>query len=86
MAKGLKTGGRKAGTPNKLPASVKEAIAAAFTEVGGAAYLTKVANESPAVFCALLGKLLPLQVQGDPDSPMSIRIETVIVDPSDAAQ
>ena len=62
MAKGHKTGGRKAGTPNKISASVKEAILKAFDEAGGQSYLAQVARENPAVFCQLLGKVLPMQV------------------------
>jgi hypothetical protein len=72
MAKGVKTGGRKKGTPNKLNASVKEAIVNAFHEVGGAKYLVGVAKENPAVFCQLVGKVLPLQVGGDEDNPVKI--------------
>lgn len=81
MAKGKKTGGRKAGTPNKLNASVKEAILEAFNDVGGPKYLVKVANENPAVFCQLVGKVLPLTVQGDPQNPMQIVITTGVPRP-----
>ena len=64
MARGVKTGGRTKGTPNKLNAAVREAIEAAFEEVGGAKYLVAVARDDPKTFCALLGKVLPLQVEG----------------------
>lgn len=70
MAKGAKTGGRKKGTPNKTTASVKAAIAAAFDEVGGSAYLVRIAEENPVAFCTLIGKLLPLQHTGDEDQPI----------------
>ncbi len=65
MAKGYKTGGRQAGTPNKLTLGVKEAIQKAFVEVGGEDYLVKVAHENPAVFCHLLSRLLPTHVDFD---------------------
>jgi hypothetical protein len=61
MAKGRKTGGRKPGTPNKLTADVKSAIVAAFNEVGGSAYLIDLAKDHPAVFCSLLGKVVPAE-------------------------
>lgn len=64
MAAGRKTGGRVRGTPNKLTASVKEAILAALEDAGGAKYLLGVARENPQVFCALLGKLLPNEITG----------------------
>ncbi len=60
-----KTGGRTKGTPNKTTASVKEAIAAAFDEVGGKDYLVQVARSEPKVFCTLLGKLLPSHVRAE---------------------
>ena len=69
--KGLpKTGGRKAGTPNKLTVGVKDAILKAFNEVGGTSYLKKVAEENPAVFCQLVGKVLPLTLAGDSEQPI----------------
>jgi len=64
-AKRAKTGGRKAGTPNKVTADIKAAIVGAFEKAGGEAYLEKVARDNPQVFCALLGKVLPTQITGD---------------------
>lgn len=78
MAKGRKTGGRKAGTPNKVTAEVKDAILKAFDNAGGVSYLEGVAKENPAVFCQLLGKVLPLQVSGDPESPVRLIVQTGI--------
>ena len=75
------TGGRQAGTPNKMTASVKAAILAAFDEVGGEAYLVKVANEDPRTFCTLLGKVLPTELVGADDEegqPQQIRVINVI--------
>ena len=65
MAKGRKTGGRKRGTRNKSTVAVKDAILAAFEQVGEADYLAQVAREDPRTFCALLGRVLPLQVKGE---------------------
>jgi hypothetical protein len=64
-----KTGGRKPGSLNKMKLEVKAAIAAAFEEAGGTAYLLGIAKEDPRTFCALLGKLVPTSttVGGDPD-------------------
>jgi hypothetical protein len=55
-------GGRPAGTKNKLTSAVKEAIEEAFEEAGGAKYLLMLSRNEPAVFCALLGKLLPKDI------------------------
>jgi hypothetical protein len=63
-----KTGGRKAGTPNKTTALLKDAILQAAQDAGGKAgmigYLTTQAEENPAAFMTLLGKVLPLQIGG----------------------
>ena len=63
-----KTGGRETGTPNKATAAVKEAIVAAFDEVGGKDYLVQIARSDPKVFCSLLAKLLPAQVRAELDN------------------
>lgn len=62
MARGVKTGGRKKGTPNKFSSDIKAAIEQAFDAVGGAEYLTGIARNEPGIFCALLGKVLPAQL------------------------
>lgn len=62
MAKGQKTGGRQKGTPNRVTATVKEALQAAFDEVGGKDYLVRIASEEPKAFCALIGKVIPQDI------------------------
>jgi hypothetical protein len=37
----------------------------AFVKLGGTAWLVRVAKENPAVFCALLGKILPTEIATD---------------------
>lgn len=51
--------GRPKGAKNKLSMSVKMAIEEAFEKAGGVKYLVKLADEHPAVFCQLLGRLIP---------------------------
>lgn len=83
--------GRPKGSVNKTTALLKEAILKAAEAAGGGGdegltkYLTTQAKETPAAFMALLGKVLPLQVQGDEDNPVQhiVRIERVVVRPSD---
>ena len=81
MAHGVKTGGRKAGTPNKTTALLKDAILKAATDAGNgdmAAYLLVQATENPGPFLSLLGKVLPMQVTGEDGGPIRIsRIELV---------
>lgn len=83
MAAGRKTGGRTKGTPNKFTADLKRAILeaaeAAGQEGGTVGYLTAQATANPAAFMALLGKVLPTTVAGDPENPLSTitRIELI---------
>lgn len=75
--KGQKFGGRKKGTPNKVPAKLKDAILEAAARAGGEggmeAYLTSQAISNPGPFMALLGKVLPMQVTGESGGPITIR-------------
>lgn len=59
MATGMKTGGRQKGTPNKLTIELKGAIEGAFAKVGGQRYLEGIAKTQPQVFCRMLERLLP---------------------------
>lgn len=68
--------GRPQGSPNKLSRNLKASILGALEAQGGQAYLEKVAAEDPRTFCALLGKILPTTLEGDPDNP--VVIETTI--------
>lgn len=62
---GERRGGRQKGTPNKLTATIKQAIEQSFEEVGGADYLARMAKEQPVAYMTLLGKVLPTQLQAD---------------------
>jgi hypothetical protein len=56
---------------------IREMISGALEAVGGQAYLEKVAKEHPAVFLALLGKLLPLQHAGEIGATLHVVERTV---------
>lgn len=93
MAKGRKTGGREAGTPNKVTRALKEAILDAAELAGGEAsegnpggltgYLQTLATGNPQAFAGLLGKVLPLQITGDPANPLHTihEVRETVVDP-----
>lgn len=77
--------GRPKGAKNKTTTAAKDAIAKAAESLGGAERLTAWAREDPAnerVFWGTIyPKLLPLQIQGDPDAPLVIkRIELVALE------
>ena len=49
-------------------------IIGALQQVGGMEYLARQALENPAAFMTLIGKVLPLQLVGDPNSPVQFVI------------
>jgi len=74
FGKGKPGPGRPKGASNKITKDIKEAIVGAFHEAGGQAYLVKLAHEDPRTFCALVGKVLPMQITGEGGGPMTIQI------------
>ncbi|MGL5734705.1 MAG: hypothetical protein ACRCYS_07555 [Beijerinckiaceae bacterium] len=56
--------GRPKGAVNKQTAAIKDMIVTALDGAGGAAYLQRQAEENPGPFMALVGKVLPLQLNG----------------------
>ena len=65
--KRVKTGGRRKGTPNKTTAALKDMVLGALNRAGGEDYLLQQADQEPKAFMALLGRVLPMQVQGTGD-------------------
>jgi hypothetical protein len=75
--------GRKAGVPNKTTAALKDAILLAATSVGFdgkgqdglTGYLKMVATTDTKAFSALLGKVLPMTLEGpNPDGSHSLNV------------
>ena len=80
--------GRKKGTPNRVTGEVKQMILDALDGAGGVDYLQARAKDpkTASAFLTLVGKVLPLQVTGDPNNPLVHqiqKIERVIVRPTD---
>lgn len=73
--------GRVKGVPNKTTKALKEAIIMAAEQVGEdgkgkeglVGYLKRVATEDVKAFASLLGRVLPLQLAGDGDKPITIQ-------------
>lgn len=60
-----KSGGRKAGTPNKLTQGAREAVQIAFNETGGAYGLMVWARKNPTEFYKLYARLIPVEHVGE---------------------
>lgn len=74
--------GRPKGSLDKGNALIREMVADALNKAGGVDYLARQANEKPAAFLALLGKVLPVQITGAGGGPVETitRIELVDMD------
>jgi hypothetical protein len=72
--------GRPKGSPNRVPKALKEMILGALDKAGGEQYLSDQAKDNPTAFLTLIGKVLPLQVQGDKDAPIQITVTRRVVD------
>jgi hypothetical protein len=86
MALGKKTGGRKRGTPNKTTAALKDAILIAAEEAlpgGKVGYLKWLAKNNSSAFAALLGKVLPTTIAGDPANPVRHEVDLSIYSDAD---
>ena len=69
-----KTGGRKAGVPNKVNGQIKDMICEALNNVGGVAYLERQAEENPKAFLTLVAKVMPTQITGDGGGPLVMQM------------
>jgi len=75
--------------PNKTTSLLKDAIVMAAVAVGkdgdGAGglqgYLEHLAMDEPKAFASLIGRVIPVQVGGDPDSPLQHEITIRVVRP-----
>jgi hypothetical protein len=71
---GKKTGGRKKGTPNKLTGDLKAMIMTAVERAGGVDYLERMAVENSSAFLALLGKVLPKDIDARVQGNLSVAV------------
>lgn len=82
--------GRVAGTPNKITRTVREMVVEALDRAGqalggedGTTYLQLLAHTHPAVFAALIGKIVPAQIEATVTTHETVdRIERVIIRPA----
>lgn len=75
MAQGKKTGGRTKGTPNKVTGELKDMILTALENKGGVKYLERQAEDNPTAFMSLVGKVLPMTVQGPGENGEHLVVE-----------
>lgn len=61
--------GKPKGAKNKTTKLIREMIVEALDGAGGVEYLQRQADEHPAAFLTLIGKVMPVQVEGT-DNPI----------------
>jgi hypothetical protein len=58
-------GGSRKGKPNKVTKELKDMILGALDDAGGQVYLAQQALENPGAFMALVGKVLPKNIEAN---------------------
>jgi hypothetical protein len=76
---GERRGGRKVGTPNKIPKEFKEMIREALDGAGGVEYLQQQATDNPGAFLTLVGKVLPKDVRAEVQKGENLQIRVLLV-------
>lgn len=69
-----KTGGRAAGTPNKIGATVKDNVIAVFNRLDGTAGMAKWAQENPTEFYRIYSRLIPAEVDAKVEASLTVEI------------
>ncbi|WP_343735327.1 hypothetical protein [Acidovorax sp.] len=73
--------GRPAGSLDKGNALIREMIVEALDQAGGVEYLVRQANAKPAAFLALIGKVMPVQIEADVNANVNGSISVQFVKP-----
>lgn len=73
--------GRPAGSLDKGNALIREMIVEALDKAGGVTYLVRQAEAKPAAFLALIGKVMPVQIEADVNANVNGSIEVRFVKP-----
>jgi hypothetical protein len=71
--------GRPKGSQNKSTVKVKEAFEAAFEQLGGVEALVQWGTKERSEFYKLYAKLLPVQITGDKDNPVTVVTKVELV-------
>lgn len=74
--------GRPKGSLDKGNALIRELIVGALDRLGGVDYLIRSAESHPAAFLSLLGKVMPIQVEGAGGGPVQAKLTIEYVRPN----
>ena len=76
MAKGIKTGGRRKGTPNKLTKAFRDAVQAVYHDVGGDKAFATWARTNRTEFYKIAARLIPQEMRyaGSDGQPLTVQL------------
>jgi hypothetical protein len=82
---GQRFGGRQKGTPNKVSGTLKDAVLEAAAEIGLdgkgldglKGYLKRIAETDCKAYSGLLGRILPMTLEGNADKPIEHKVAIV---------
>lgn len=67
MAQGRKTGGRQAGTANRVTTAFKTAVQIVYEDIGGHKAFAEWARENPGDFYRIASRLIPTELAPSPE-------------------
>jgi len=79
MAHGYKSGGRQAGTPNKVTAAFKDAVRFVYDDIGGNAEFSRWAKQNPTEFYKIAARLIPTEIAAQSGTGL-----TIVIAPTDS--
>lgn len=79
MAHGYKSGGRQAGTPNKVTAAFKDAVRFVYDDIGGNAAFAAWARKNETEFYKIAARLIPTEIAARDGTGV-----TIIIAPTDS--
>jgi hypothetical protein len=74
MAYGIKTGGRQAGTPNRITSQFKDAVRTVYEDIGGHAAFAEWAKANQGDFYRIAAKLIPTEAPTGQDAHRKITV------------
>ena len=76
-----KTGGRKAGVPNRLTGQFREAVQFVYDDIGGHDAFSKWANANLTEFYKIASRLIPVEVHNN-DTQIQVIVHRETVQPT----
>lgn len=70
-----KTGGRRAGTPNRYTGAFREAVTIVYSEMGGHEAFTRWAKRNKTEFYRIASRLIPVEIKDTSDQRITVIVQ-----------